>query len=460
MMATPPEASGSRPKTAEDPSALLERLHLEEDELDNLVWEEEVEEPEEKPKWLVLARVPTNKSFGQGALIADMKAAWNPARDVVWRRINPNLFSVQFNCLADWNKAIHQGPWDFKGMALIIAEYDGFKNPESIKLDKIETWCQIHKLPDMVLKREKFLTNMAQRIREVQEVQVVLPSGFIGEFIRIRVKLDVNKKLTRFVSFTKSGETEFYQVKFEKLPVFCYMCGMLGHWHEECGSGEHTEKDMEWGPFILAARRGRGGRTRGSGRGFGRSSGSVHEHDGEDDDSYGRGKGAGRGRARGRGYGNDGMTYAGYDHHVDFDQNLQKSWRFNAVNALYDPGVELVSRTGDGRELQMQDANVLGKRSADNSMPIVAGAVLSLENNKGAVVPVGNTTDLVEQFEVSDHTNFFVMGTPQETSIGGGAGTPQENANKKKLKGSDGLAIDSNSLDGSAASSAEDCRGQ
>ena len=73
-----------------------------------------------------------------------MKAAWNPAKEVVWRRINPNLFSVQFNCLADWNKALHQGPWDFKGMALIIDEYDGFKNPESVKLDKIETWCQIH----------------------------------------------------------------------------------------------------------------------------------------------------------------------------------------------------------------------------------------------------------------------------------------------------------------------------
>lgn len=143
-----------------------------------------------------------------------MRAAWNPAQEVVWRRINPNLFSVQFNCLADWNKAIHQGHWDFRGMALIIAEYDGFKKPETVKLDKIETWCQIHKLPDMVLEREQFVKNMAKRIGEVHEVQIVLPNGFIGEFVRVRVKLDVTKKLTRFVGFTKSGETEYYQVKF------------------------------------------------------------------------------------------------------------------------------------------------------------------------------------------------------------------------------------------------------
>lgn len=99
-----------------------------------------------------------------------MRVAWNPAKDVVWRWINPNLFSVQFNCLADWNKAIHQGPWDFRGMVLIMVEYDGFLKPENVKLDKIETWCQIHKLPDMVLKKEKFVENMGKRIGEVQEL--------------------------------------------------------------------------------------------------------------------------------------------------------------------------------------------------------------------------------------------------------------------------------------------------
>ncbi|KAI5008048.1 hypothetical protein ZWY2020_009096 [Hordeum vulgare] len=193
-MATPPEASGSRSKPTDDLSVLLERLHLEEDELDNIVWEEEAEEPNEKPKWLALARVLTTKSFDQGALIADMKAAWNPAKEVVWRRINPNLFPVQFNCLTDWNKDLHQGPWDFKGMALIIAEYDGFKNPESVKLDKIKTWCQIHRLPDMVLKSEQFARTMAQRIGEVVELQILLPNGFIGEFIRVRFKINTTKK--------------------------------------------------------------------------------------------------------------------------------------------------------------------------------------------------------------------------------------------------------------------------
>lgn len=253
------EGSGSKGLVDEDPSKLLKRLHLQDDEIDELIWEEEVDDTEEKPKWLALAKLLTEKSFSQSALIGDMRAAWNPAQEVVWRRINPNLFSIQFNCLADWNKAMHQGPWDFKGCALLLTQYDGFTKPEKVKLDRLETWCQIHKLPDGVLKNKPFLENLAKRIGEVQEVQITLPNGFVGEFIRIRVKLDVTKKLTRFVGFTVKGELEFYQVKFEKLPVFCHACGKMGHWHEECGNGEHDESKFEWGSFIMAPRRGRGG---------------------------------------------------------------------------------------------------------------------------------------------------------------------------------------------------------
>ncbi|KAE8783828.1 hypothetical protein D1007_42659 [Hordeum vulgare] len=160
-MAVSSSAGVSQGNAKIDPSKLLERLHPEEDELDNLVWEDEVDDPGDQLKWLALAHVLTEKSFSQGVLIDDMRGAWNPTRDVVWRRVNPNSFSIQFNCLVDWNKAIHQGPWDFRGSALIIAEYDGFSSPESITLDQIETWTHIHKLPDGVLRNEGFMQNMA-----------------------------------------------------------------------------------------------------------------------------------------------------------------------------------------------------------------------------------------------------------------------------------------------------------
>jgi hypothetical protein len=147
----------------------------------------------------------------------------------------------------------------------MIEEYDGFSNPRSVVLDKIMVWAQVLKLPDMLLK-DAVIRGMCRNMGEIKEIQVKLPAGYVGEFVRLQVRIDVNKKLTRFVSVTKDKQKEWYQVKYEKLPIFRHNCGHLGHWHEECGDGVHDESSFEWGEFILAG----GGRGQGRGRGGGR----------------------------------------------------------------------------------------------------------------------------------------------------------------------------------------------
>ncbi|CAM0904917.1 unnamed protein product [Alopecurus aequalis] len=414
------EGTSSRSDAMEDPSALLQRLHLEENERDDMIWEEEVDDPAQGPKWLAIALVLTGKSFGQGALIADMRAAWNPAQQVTWRRINPNLFTIQFQCLADWNTALHQGPWEFRGFgALIIAEYDGFSNPESVKLNKLETWSQIYKLPDAVLKNEVFVKNMAKRIGEIKEVQITLPSGYVGEFIRVRVSLDVDQKLTRFVSFTRGGETEFFQVKYEKLPTFCRACGKLGHWHQECGSGEFDEAKLEWGPFILAPRRGRGG-GRGPGQRDAGREGPFTAYDRGGRDGFGRGRGT---------------TDDPRDRNTcDSNGNIFQatSWRWNSIqnnqrpNNAYAPNPNLlVNPQEKPSDVDMTD-NGIGakKRLAFDKAPDEA-------DNLALVVTEKSPIDLqLNQLEERD------------SDIPSVDGTPQKNHNKKKLKANSGAAVD------------------
>lgn len=136
--------------------------------------------------------------------------------------------AISHGSLADWNKAINQGPWLFREQAVIIDEYDGFTNPKSVKLDRFAVWAQIHKLPDNYLK-DNIIRGMARGMGEIKEVQIKLPAGFVDSFVRLRVRLNVNKKLSRFVSITREGKKDFYQVKFEKMPDFCAKCGMIGH---------------------------------------------------------------------------------------------------------------------------------------------------------------------------------------------------------------------------------------
>jgi hypothetical protein len=45
----------------------------------------------------------------------------------------------------------------------------------------------------------------------VDLVQIKLHAGYIGEFVRIRVRLDVNKTSFSFVSITRDNKKEWYQ---------------------------------------------------------------------------------------------------------------------------------------------------------------------------------------------------------------------------------------------------------
>jgi hypothetical protein len=42
------------------------------------------------------------------------------------------------------------------------------------------------------------------------------------------------------------------RVKYEKVPHYCGVCGLLGHVHEECGSGVHSPRKLEYGKWMLA----------------------------------------------------------------------------------------------------------------------------------------------------------------------------------------------------------------
>ena len=147
-----------------------------------------------------------------------------------------NLFPIQFGCLADWNTSKNGRPWLFRNQAVLIEEYNGFTDPGTITLSKIAVWARVLKLPNNYLK-EAVTKGMCRNMSEILEVRIQLPAGYIGAFVHIRVKLHINKKLIRFVPVTRGGKRNRYQIKYEKLPIFCWNYGVLGHCRERMWYG-------------------------------------------------------------------------------------------------------------------------------------------------------------------------------------------------------------------------------
>jgi hypothetical protein len=111
-------------------------------------------------------------------------------------------------------------------------------------------WIQIHKLP-IGYRRESLIKNLVEK-KVGKCVSAEFNVQGTGNFVRVRVRLDVRLPLARVVTISREKQREFYVVKYEKIPRFCGFCGLLGHIHTECGTGEHDENTLKWGDFIKA----------------------------------------------------------------------------------------------------------------------------------------------------------------------------------------------------------------
>jgi hypothetical protein len=235
---------------------LLKHLELHDDELDDVVIEADaVKEYQKEARWLAIGKVHTSRSFSAEALFGKMKVIWNLSKDPICREAGENLFIFQMHCLGDWKKVVHQGPWTFRGWVVLVEDYDGREDPEKVIFKGLYVWAQIHGIPELYRKTE-VIDDLACRVGKAKETQMSPKLYHEGNYVRIRVLIDIAKPLMRFVSLSVQGEgRKRLAVKYEKLPFFCKRCRLLGHDHEECGDGMWEAKDLQYGEWMLAVRR-------------------------------------------------------------------------------------------------------------------------------------------------------------------------------------------------------------
>lgn len=191
--------------------------------------------PEDAARWMAIARVHMDKPYSQYWFYRNMRAAWDLAQEVKFRPFNDNLYTLQFSCLGDWERVMEEGPWTFKGKAVVIEPYDGYTRPSTVVMNKVDMWIQIHDLQDMFFHLIKSLAGTVGEYIYVEQKS----QDFEGNFFRVRVKVDVTKPLKNAVSLVVKKKREIFRVKYERLPDWCAVCGHLGHLFKECGNGIH-----------------------------------------------------------------------------------------------------------------------------------------------------------------------------------------------------------------------------
>jgi hypothetical protein len=96
-------------------------------------------------------------------------------------------------------------------------------------------WVRILNLPFEWMNNKKGL-KIARLIDKNCLVDVDEFGVASGTFLRARVAIPFDQPLRRWVTIRRDGRDESFNLQYEKLPFYCYSCGLIGHGELECKS--------------------------------------------------------------------------------------------------------------------------------------------------------------------------------------------------------------------------------
>jgi 14-3-3 protein epsilon len=241
----------------------LEGLSLHDEEEGFRLDFEEEEDENVDLRWCLIGRFLCERAIHFNSMKVRMADLWKPVKGVTIKEAPSGKFLFHFAHPLDMEAVLNGGPWSFDNNMLILERVQLGMQIEHIPLHSVNMWVQVHDLP-MGLMKERNGIRMANYIGSFLEYDKNNNSTFWRQYMRIRVKIDVRRPLKKDTKvMNKEGEWCTVKFKYEKLGIFCFVCGIMGHGENKCEvrfSMEHDNGVREWSAEIRADSRRPGGR--------------------------------------------------------------------------------------------------------------------------------------------------------------------------------------------------------
>jgi 14-3-3 protein epsilon len=192
-----------------------------------------------------------------------MADVWRPVKGVKIKEATTCLFLFQFAHSLDMEAVLQGGPWSFNNQILILERVRLGVQIENIPLHHVDFWVQVHNLPTGLM-AERVGKTLANYIGSFLEYDKNNKGSFWREYMRIRVRVDIRQPLKKESRVkNQGGDWCIVNFKYEKLGVFCFICGLLGHGENRCAvrfSMSEDDGSRAWSKDLRADTRRKSGR--------------------------------------------------------------------------------------------------------------------------------------------------------------------------------------------------------
>ncbi|TXG47751.1 hypothetical protein EZV62_027045 [Acer yangbiense] len=183
----------------------------------------------------LMGKLLSNKVVNKEAFIRVISRIWQVSRGVEVESVSGNIFSFHFHCEEDRQRVIAGGPWNFDDELLVLEKPVGKGVIETLSFNLAKFWIQIHQISIICMTR-KIGWFLGGLIGEVLDVDGGNTREARGKFMRVRVRIDIKKPLKRClgVDIMGDGAETLMILRYERLRIHCFKCGMVDHKVADC----------------------------------------------------------------------------------------------------------------------------------------------------------------------------------------------------------------------------------
>ena len=204
---------------------------------------------------LLAAKFSTRPVLNIEAVMRTLKPLWRAARGFKGRDMGKNGVLFIFNDALDMERVLANEPWSFDKSLILLKRIKDDKSFSQVSFDSCYFWVQIHDLPARYM-NAVVCGKIGSTLGKVKQVEELEEGCGGGNFMRVRVLVDVTQPLCRGRKVgLGSAQDAWVSFKYERLPVFCYWCGIICHVDRDCelwlkSRGTLSPELQQYGPWL------------------------------------------------------------------------------------------------------------------------------------------------------------------------------------------------------------------
>lgn len=170
--------------------------------------------------------------------------------------LDQNVFQFVFKEEGDREGIMQGRPWHFDNQLMVLHPWTEGQSWTRVEFNISPIWIQVWNILYHWFSVETG-KKIGKLIGPVHDVLLVEAGGKEGRHVKLLVAMDLTKPLVRGTTL-KYNQTECWiDFKYERLPIFCFYCGILGHNEKGCSiRRKDVDQDcvntMQYGYWLRA----------------------------------------------------------------------------------------------------------------------------------------------------------------------------------------------------------------